>query len=79
MMTPAEINIIDNKTAVLMQKGKKVTLRIAEPSDAVLTTWSTAPPSDFDAPNPATTMIGFEVQKAAGQIIPLTVLFVPES
>lgn len=77
MLTDAQVSIIDNKTAELSKNGKKMILRISEPSDAVFTTWSTDPPQPFDAPNPGTTLIGFEVKRNPSKPFSFTVLMVP--
>jgi hypothetical protein len=37
-------------------------------------TWSTAPTNDFDAPNPGTIMIGFEIKVRAKEEIAHSVL-----
>jgi hypothetical protein len=77
MLTDAEVTIIDNKTAELRKNGKKVILRVAEPSDAVLTTWSTDPPQPFDAPNPGTVFVGFEVRRKMKDNVSFSVLLIP--
>jgi hypothetical protein len=79
MATPAVVNVIDNKTAELTQDGKKVTVWIAEPEDAVLTTWSADPPAAYDAPNPGVVFLGFEYKRPAGQNLQITVYLIPES
>jgi hypothetical protein len=78
LLTDAHVNILDNKTAELMKKGKKMILRISEPSDAVFTTWSTDPPRSYDEPNPGTVFIGFEVQRKVGEKFTFSVLMVPQ-
>lgn len=78
MLTDADVVIIDNKTAALRKKGKEVLLRIAEPADAVLTTWSTDPPGPFDAPNPGTVFVGFETRRKMGEKVSFTVMLIPQ-
>lgn len=79
MITDADVQIIDSKTASLRKKGKTMLLRINEPADAVLTTWSTVPPGPHDAPNPGTTFVGFEVSRKPSEQIVFEVSFVPDS
>jgi hypothetical protein len=78
MLTDADVLIVDNRTAELRKKGKKLILRVEEPADAVLTTWSTAPPQAFDAPNPGTVFIGFESHRKMGENVSFSVLLVPQ-
>ncbi len=78
MLTEANVNIIDNRTAVLMKNGKKLTLRINEPSDAVFTTWTTNPPQPYDAPNPGTVRIGFDVRRNPSKPFSIMVTMVPD-
>jgi len=42
-----------------------------------LRTYSTKPKADYDAPNPGTRMIGFEVSLSSGQTIRTAVLLAP--
>jgi hypothetical protein len=79
MITGADVKIIDNRTAELTKNGKKFFLRVSEPSDAVLTTWSTSPPSTYDEANPGTVSIGFESRLKAGSEKVFTVLMMPGS
>jgi hypothetical protein len=78
MLTDAQVNIIDNKTAELVKKNKKVILRIAEPADAVWTTWSSVPPEAYDEPNPGTVFVGFEVSRKPNEPFSFMVLMVPQ-
>jgi hypothetical protein len=78
MLTDADVVILDDKTAELRKKGKKLLLRINEPSDAVFTTWSTDPPQAFDAPNPGTILIGFEIRKKPSDTITISVEMIPQ-
>ena len=64
MLTPAEVEITGERTAVLRQEGQEMYLE-AEGDDIRLETWSTAPENDFDAPNPGTVMVGFQTWLAA--------------
>ena len=61
MLTPATVNITGKNTAELTMNGKKMILTVREPAVVTMKTWSTVPPNDFDAANPGTTLVGFEV------------------
>lgn len=79
LLTPAEVKIIGKNRAELTRDGKKLILQVQEPANVTLKTWSTNPPNQYDAPNPGTVLLGFEVTmppKAKGV---LTVLLIPES
>jgi Heparinase II/III-like protein len=77
MITGADVKIIDNRTAELTKNGKKLYLRVSEPADAVLTTWSTAPPNTYDEANPGTVSLGFETRIKSGSEKIFTVLMIP--
>lgn len=61
LLTPATVTITGNNRAELTKDGKKLTLEVAAPANVTMKTWSTDPPHDYDAPNPGTTLTGFEV------------------
>ena len=77
MLTDADVTIIDSRTAELRKKGKRLLLRVNAPSDAVLTTWSTMPTTSYDAPNPGTVFLGFEVNRKPGENVAFEVLLIP--
>ncbi|GAB3269812.1 hypothetical protein GCM10027347_40070 [Larkinella harenae] len=77
MLTPADVKLLGNK-AELSKDGQKLTLEVREPANAVLKTWSTDPPNDYDAANPGSVRVGFEVQVPANSKSALTVLLIPE-
>jgi len=78
MVTPADVKITGSNTAELSQKGKKLQLKVMSPSEVKLTTWSTNPTHDYDATNPGTIKVGFEIKIPAGTKCNLTVLLIPE-
>jgi Heparinase II/III-like protein len=79
MLTAATVKIIDNQTAELSRNGKTLQLKVPESSDVVLKTWSTTPKRDYDAPNPNTILVGFEVKIPAKTKRNLTVLLLPNA
>lgn len=79
MLTPAEVKITAPGTAELTQGGKKLFLKVQEPADVSLKTWTTVPTHDYDAPNPGTVMVGFEVKIPSKQMKCFSVLLIPEA
>lgn len=78
MLTPATVKITGKNRAELTKDGQKLILQVSEPAQVSLKTWSTDPPRDYDAPNPGTTLVGFEMQLPASGKSALTVLLLPE-
>jgi len=79
MLTPAEVKITGKNRAELTKDGKKLILQVQEPAQVTMKTWSTDPPNDYDAPNPGTTLVGFEVKMPPQTKSALTVLLLPET
>jgi hypothetical protein len=77
MLTPAEVSIIGNNTAILTKDGKQLTLRVDSPAKVVLKTWSTQPSTTYDAPNPGTTLVGFEIELPANAKAEFAVKLIP--
>lgn len=61
MLTPADAKITGKNTILLTQKGKTLLLKVAASGKVVMKTWSTAPPHEYDASNPGTVLVGFEL------------------
>lgn len=79
MLTPAQVEINDKGQAVLAQNGQKLILKVLEPSNIALKTWTTNSSKSYDAPNPNTTFVGFELALRQNTSQPVTVVLVPES
>jgi hypothetical protein len=77
MLTPATVNINSSNSAELTKDGRKLTLQVKSPGKVTMKTWSTDPPNSYDAPNPGTTLVGFEIEVPAGTEETLEVLLVP--
>ena len=77
MLTPADVRITGGGRAELTKDGKKLVLNVRQPAGVTLKTWSTAPPRDYDAPNPGTTLVGFEVAVPKQSKREITVLLLP--
>ncbi len=77
MVTPADATVTAPGQATLAQKGRTLAFRVLEPAQAEVRIWSTEPPTDIDAPNPGTRLIGFEVRVPMGEARRLVVHLVP--
>lgn len=78
MVTSAEVKITENGIAELTQKGKKLQLKVVEPANITIKTWSTTPTHDYDAPNTNTIFVGFEAVLPKNATTHLTVLLIPQ-
>jgi hypothetical protein len=76
MLTPATVKRLDSNRAELTKDGK--TLIVQVPAGITLRTWPTEPPQPYDAPNPGTTLLGFEIPLQARQSITLPVFLIPQ-
>ena len=79
MLTPATVKIISNNKAQLTLNGKTLILTVDSPENITMKTWSTDPPNSYDAPNPGTTLVGFEVTISANKKAGLNVTLQPTS
>jgi len=79
MLTTADVRITGKNTIELKKEGKKLTLKVAEPANIKLKTWSTKSPNDYDAPNPGSILIGFETDVPENTHTALSVLLIPQS
>ncbi|MEJ7830224.1 MAG: heparinase II/III family protein, partial [Segetibacter sp.] len=77
MLTPADVKITGANTAELTKNGKKLLLQVQEPATVTMKTWSTDPPHDYDAPNPGTMLVGFEVRLPANTKSAISVALIP--
>ena len=79
LLTPAEVKITGKNTAELSKNGKKLILDVRATGNFEMKTWSTDPPKDYDAPNPGTAMVGFEMKIPANTKKSFRVFLIPES
>ena len=77
MLTPATVKITGSNTAELTQGNKKLILKVETPANITMKTWSTDPPNSYDAPNPGTALVGFEVSLPANAKTALDVKLIP--
>ena len=78
MLTPATVKITGTNKAELTKDGKKLMLQVEVPVNVTMKTWSTDPPNSYDAPNPGTALVGFEVTLPANTKTALNVSLIPE-
>lgn len=79
MLTSATVKLIGKNKAELTKDGRKLILQVEEPAQIELQTWATDPPHDYDAENPGTIRVGFEVKIPSSTKTTLSVLLIPES
>ncbi|HOO99927.1 MAG TPA: heparinase II/III family protein [Bacteroidales bacterium] len=78
LLTSADVTITGSKTAELVKNGKKMILKVVQPANVTMKTWSTVSPNSYDAANPGTIFTGFEATLPASAKISLVVLLLPE-
>jgi hypothetical protein len=78
MLTSAEVKILANNRIQLEKDGTKLILLIQQTEKVVMKTWSTDPPEAYDAPNPGTTLVGFEIEVPKNSNKEITVLLIPQ-
>lgn len=79
MVTPAKVSITDGTNALLTKDSKAMRLTVITNEKIKLKTYSTAPKADYDASNPDTRLIGFEVSLSAGHAARTVVLMSPSN
>lgn len=77
MLTPAKVESIKGDQIRLSNKGKHLTMYVTGIEGAVFKTWSTDPPNSYDAPNPGTSLVGFELKVPAHTKKSFNVILVP--
>jgi hypothetical protein len=77
MLTSADVKISGPNSAELLKDGKKLTMKVVCSEDIKMKTWSTAPTNNYDAENPGTVMIGFEMKVRAREKVSASVLLIP--
>ena len=77
MLTSATATITGTNTIELAKNGKTLIIKVSDPGVVTMKTWSTEPTHDYDAPNPGTTLVGFETTIPANTRAALQVYLVP--
>ncbi|TCC88732.1 heparinase [Pedobacter frigiditerrae] len=62
MVTQASVEINNHDSAKLTMDGKDLFLRVTGVDDVTFKTWKTEPKNDYDAQNPGTCIVGYEVK-----------------
>jgi hypothetical protein len=78
LLTSATVEGYGSNSALLSKSGKKLYIRVKEPQNVTMKTWSTTSPNSYDAANPGTTFVGFETTVPANTSAALTVYLLPE-
>jgi hypothetical protein len=78
MLTSADVKITGKNSAELTKNGKSLIIKVAEPAEIKMKTWSTVPTHDYDALNPGTIMVGFEAVIPANTRATFQVFLIPE-
>lgn len=76
MLTPAKVEDLKANEATLTNKGKQLKVYVEGLEGVKLQTWSTDPPQSYDAPNPGTALLGFELKLPANSKKSFNVVFV---
>ena len=77
MATSAHVSIKSPTTIELSKNGKTLLLQVVAAQPVTIKTWSTAPTNNYDAPNPGTTLVGFETTLPANSEKTFAVYLVP--
>ncbi len=77
MVTPASVSTSNGNTAFLKQDGKTLKMTVIADQQVQLQTWSTAPKKDWDASNPGTRLVGFELSLSPKQKVRTAVCLIP--
>lgn len=78
MLTSANVELGKN-SITLTKEGHSLLLKVDSPTTVTMKTWSTEPTTNYDAPNPGKTLVGFEIQLAPNQKQEIQVLLIPGS
>lgn len=78
MLTTANPQLGD-KSIILEKDGKKLTMLFNVDAQITMKTWSTTPTTTYDAPNPGTSLVGFEMQLKPRESKSIQVLMIPET
>jgi len=76
-VTRAAVHLSGKNEALLTKDGKQLTIRVEEPANVVMQTWSTDSPREYDERNPGTVIVGFEIILPAGSQQAMNVLLIP--
>jgi len=78
MMTSAT-PVLGKNSITLSKEGHTLVLQVNTPAKVTMKTWSTEPTTNYDAPNPGKTLVGFELKLEPNQKQTIQVLLIPGS
>lgn len=78
LMTLADVSILNGNSITLTKGGKKMIIKIQTDQSIQIKTWSTTSSNSYDAPNPGTTLVGFETDIQPNKTADFNVFFIPE-
>ncbi len=78
MMTTAT-PVLEDKKITLSKEGHQLIIQIKTPGAVKIKTWPTEPTNGYDAPNPGTSLVGFELELKPNQKHTIQVLLIPGS
>ncbi|ADB38475.1 heparinase II/III domain-containing protein [Spirosoma linguale] len=79
LLTPANVKLTGTNRVELTKDGKVLTIQVTEPAQIDFKTWPTVPVHEYDAPNPGTTLVGFDVKIPANTKSVIRVILMPGS
>jgi hypothetical protein len=81
MLTTANAKITGKNSIELKKDGRKLNLQViaSKGLNVNMKTWTTTPPNDYDASNPGTVLVGFEVKIPSNATVALSVKLVPQN
>jgi len=79
MLTGANVEITGKNSMTLTKDGKKLFIKVLCSAEITMKTWTTQSTTNYDAPNPGTTLLGFELKLNAKQKADIQVLLIPGS
>jgi len=68
---------LGKNSITLTKDGKKLILQVKTSSEIVMKTWATEPTTSYDAPNPGTILVGFELSLKPNQKEAIQVNLIP--
>lgn len=77
MLTTASPKL-GNNSITLTKDGRQLVLKVNSSSAVTMKTWTTQPANSYDAPNPGTTLVGFEMKLKPNQKQVIQVLLIPD-
>lgn len=78
MLTPTKAELKGKNKILLSHKNKHLLMKISAPVKVRLQTWSTAPTTPYDEPNPGTVLVGFESSLRPNSHYTFQVKLIPE-